>query len=36
VLGPHRGRVGLLEDGPHQGGHPRLGGLGTLVARLRA
>jgi hypothetical protein len=28
VLGAHRRRVGLLEDGPDQGGHPRLGGLG--------
>jgi hypothetical protein len=25
VLGPDRGRIGLLEDGADQGGHPRLG-----------
>jgi len=28
VLGADRGGVGLLEDGPHQRGHPRLGGAG--------
>ena len=28
VLRAHRGCVGLLEDGPHQGGHPRLRGPG--------
>jgi hypothetical protein len=30
VLGANRGCAGLLEDGPHQGGHPRLRGLGHL------
>jgi hypothetical protein len=28
VLGADRGRIGLLEDGADQRGHPRLGGLG--------
>jgi hypothetical protein len=30
VLGPDRRGVGLLEDGPHEGGDHRLGGLGDL------
>src|ERR1700687_1506990 len=35
VLGPGALSVRLLEDGPRQRAHHRLGGIGTLLARLR-
>jgi len=33
-LGVHLGGVGLVEDGPHQGGHPRLTGLAHLGQQI--